>query len=311
MGNRSLELGIKIEILKIEKLVIKDTVYFTKILQLSVISVLVGRAWQHLYWDAPFRALLWDEQLMKGIIEQYTQMNWETYSTSLEVDDAIGNTIKFFGIFYLFAGLLTIFIYRFPKFFQHYLLISFSALVFLALLYCKERFNSIGQFFEYTLQFGSPLFLWFWIRQEKPIKCLSGFLILLKFAIALTFSCHGLYAIGYYPIPVQFMEMTMNILGVGESKATFFLLSAGILDFIVAIGIFLPWKWARFFLIYAIFWGFGTTIARVWAYFDWDWLDYVLLQWLHESIMRMPHFLIPLATLVGSSYYENIKRKTA
>lgn len=275
----------------------KPTLFF-KLLQYAAFTVLLGRAWQHLYWDAPFRALLWDEQLLSGVVESFTAMDWESYITSMEVDEKISTSIKSFGCLYLITAIITLFIHKLPSFFQHFLWLSSLALISLAMLYCKERFLSIGQFFEYTLQFGSPFFLWWWIRQEQPSNNSSAFIIVLKIAIALTFTCHGLYAIGYYPIPVQFMEMTMNILGVDEVMAKTFLTTAGILDFAVAIGIFLPWNYARFFLLYAVFWGFSTAIARVWAYFNWEWLDYVLLQWLHETVMRFPHFLIPLAVFI-------------
>ena len=284
--------------MKIENIKLKSSSLFFRLLQLSAFTVLLGRAWQHLYWDAPFRTFFWDEQLLSGLVERFSTMDWETYITSMEVDNAIGNSIKMFGFFYLMAAIIALFIHKLPRPFHHVLILSSLALITLALLYCKERFFSIGQFFEYTLQFGSPFFLWWWLRHENPISISSNFIKGLKIAIALTFTCHGLYAIGYYPIPVQFMEMTMNILGVTEELAKTILTTAGILDFAVALGIFLPWKWARFFLLYAVLWGFGTTIARVWANFNWEWLDYVLLQWLHESVMRMPHFLIPLAVLI-------------
>jgi len=311
--------------LKISKL--KSGALFIRFLQWAAISVFLGRAWQHLYWDAPFRALLWDEVWLSGIVTRFTSMTWETYITSMEVDQNIAFSIKIFGVLYLISALIALFINYLPRILHHLLILGALGLIFLAFLYCKERFFSIGQFFEYALQFGSPLFLWWWKGTETATSTQSAgssfsnsplnqkmqqanemvltskipnkFLLILKIAISLTFTCHGLYAVGYYPIPVSFMEMTMNILGVGEDTTKVFLKMAGILDFAVAIGIFLPWKWARIFLIYAIIWGFGTTIARIWAYFDWEWLDYVLLQWLHESVMRMPHFLIPLAVLVA------------
>jgi len=281
---------------------------FFRLLQFSAFTVFLGRAWQHLYWDAPFRTLLWDESWLSGIVQDSLGMNWETYITSMEVDENISWSIQCFGILYLLSAFVALFVKRLPRFFHHLLLVGTAGLIFLALLYCKERFFSIGQFLEYTLQFGSPLFLW-WLADRKDNLPTKKFLLILKIAIALTFTCHGLYALGYYPIPVQFMEMTMNILGLGEDSAKNFLSIAGVLDFLVAIGIFLPWKWARLFLAYAVFWGFGTTIARVWANFNWEWLDYVLLQWLHESILRMPHFLIPLAVLiVGNLYSKQINK---
>ncbi len=282
-----------------------DSIFF-RLLQMATFCVFLGRAWQHLYWDAPFRALLWDETLMSGIIESFSSMNWEQYITSMEVNDAIQLSIKLTGIFYLVGAAIALFIKRLASFFRSMLVLGAIGLVILAMLYCKDRFFSIGQFFEYTLQFGSPLFLFFFTKNvaaEKLKKTPSTYpfdlVLLMKIAIALTFTCHGLYAIGYYPIPVHFMEMTMNILGLGEENAKTFLLVAGILDFIISIGIFLPAFWARPFLIYAILWGLITSMARIWANFNWEWLDYVLLQWLHEAVIRFPHFLIPLAVLVG------------
>ncbi|MEM1124397.1 MAG: hypothetical protein AAGJ18_28420 [Bacteroidota bacterium] len=357
----------------------------TKLLQLATFSVFLGRTWQHLYWDAPFRALLWDEKWLSGWVTRFTGMSWETYITSLEVDQNIAFAIKLFGLLYLICALIALFTQHLPRPCHHLLLIGTLGLTFLAFLYCKERFFSIGQFFEYALQFGSPFFLWWWMglkasspssRKEDLIQLQmdvsipkestnvlpstprmsfrrnllmlamkfqrvvsrflrndkigvysflrkwgiphqnkssntqnnnkneiipKSFFLSLKIAIALTFTCHGLYAIGYYPIPVNFMDMTMNILRVDEAAAKIFLKTAGILDFIVAIGIFLPFKYARVCLLYALFWGFGTTIARIWAYFDWKWLDYVLLQWLHEAVLRMPHFLVPLVVLLGGT----------
>lgn len=270
-----------------------------RLLQFSAFSVFLGRAWQHFYWDAPFRTLLWDEKIMSPIITSLSSMSWETYITSMEVNDQITFLIKAFGLFYFCCAILTLFINKLPSFVKYILILGSIPLILLALLYCKERFFSIGQFFEYTLQFGSPLFLYYFLKNLKNQDLSPSFLLTLKIAIALTFTCHGLYALGYYPIPANFLEMTMNILGVNEDIALPFLKIAGILDFIIAIGIFLPWKWAKYFLMYAIFWGLATTIARVWANFHWEFIGDVLFQWLHESIMRMPHFLIPLAVFVS------------
>jgi len=41
------------------------------VLRISCCCLLVGRAWQHLFWDAPFRAFLWDEHLLQGIVEGF------------------------------------------------------------------------------------------------------------------------------------------------------------------------------------------------------------------------------------------------
>lgn len=268
---------------------------FFKLIQLATIAVFLGRAWQHWRWDAPYRTLLWDEQWMSGIVANLLGMDWATYISSVAVENAIQYGIKGIGLFYLSCAIIAIFIKRIPKLGRYWLGLGAISLIVLAALYCKERFFSIGQFFEYSLQFGSPLLLIYLSTNPTISNKLLG---LIKVAIALTFTAHGLYALGFYPRPVHFMEMTMNILGVQEEQAIQFLNTAGILDFVISIGLFLPWRWAKYCLAYAVFWGAGTTAARIWAYFDWEWLDYVLVQWLHESVMRFPHFLVPLAVLL-------------
>jgi len=164
-------------------------------------------------------------------------------------------------------------------------------LILLAALYCKEKFFSAGQFFEYTLQFLTPLFLIYLSNKEKWS---NSFTLIIKVAIAFTFICHGLYAVNYYPLPGNFVEMTINILGVGEESARNFLFAAGILDFICGVLIFFPRKISLIAIAYMIFWGLGTTLARIWANFYWEFPWASLHQWWFESLYRIPHFLIPL-----------------
>ena len=52
----------------------------------------------------------------------------------------------------------------------------------------------------------------------------------LKVAIALTFTCHGLYAVGYYPRPGKFIQMTMTILGTNKEASVIFL-NIGVCEF--------------------------------------------------------------------------------
>ena len=271
-----------------------DQIFF-KIIQFATCAVFLGRAWQHWRWDAPYRALLWDEQWMSGLVGNVLNMDWETYISDVQVDNSIQLGIKGIGLFYFFCALVALFIKKLPIFFRYMLVVGAFSLILLAILYCKEKFFSIGQFFEYSLQFGSPLLLVYLLKKPTVTKPL---LMVIKIMIALTFTAHGLYALGFYPRPVHFMEMTMNILGVMEDRAIFFLNLAGVLDFVISIGLFLPWKWSKYCLWYAVFWGGATTAARIWANFNWEWLNYVLVQWLHESVMRFPHFLIPLAVVI-------------
>lgn len=260
-------------------------------MQIATICVFLGRAWQHLVWDAPFRTLLWDENWMSGIITGIFNTSWNDYITSPEVDAGIQMTIKSFGVFYLICALMALFIQRWRKIGAVFMYLGSFSLILLALLYCKERFFSVGQFLEYSLQFSSPVLLYFCVKQSY-IR--SGLIFWMKVFIAFTFVCHGLYAFGYYPRPGYFTEMTMLILGVSENTAITFLKIAGILDFIIGVGIFLPHKIAKWIMLYAVIWGGLTTLARVVAYVEFDYFWETANQWVFESVYRVPHFTIPL-----------------
>lgn len=265
------------------------------LLQLAAFSVFVGRAWQHIVWDAPFRTLLWDEGWMKPIVEGWFHTPWQSYITSEKTDANIQMTIKSMGWFYLLCALMVLTIQLWRRLATIFMYLGSVSLIILAALYCKERFFSIGQFLEYALQFSSPLFLVFILKKETSARLL----FFMKVAIAFTFICHGLYAVGYYPRPGYFIEMTMNILDIEETLAIKFLNFAGLMDFVIGVGIFLPFKWSKWFLCYTIFWGFSTTIARVWSYLEFEFFAETARQWVHESVYRIPHFIIPIVLLLS------------
>ena len=268
--------------------------YLFLFVQIATVAVFLGRAWQHIIWDAPFRTLLWDEAWMSSILPLFSNMPYEEFITSMEMDDAIQNTIKGFGWFYVLCALVAIFIKKIPKVLTYLLWVGAVSLILLAILYCKEKFFQWGQFWEYSLQFGSPIFLFYlWKKQDVS----ESLILFMKIAIAITFVSHGLYALNYYPRPGNFTQMVIDILGVTESTAVHFLNAAGVLDFIIAIGIFIKGKVGKIALAYTIFWGLATTLARIWAHFNLDMIDDTLMMWVHESVYRMPHFLIPIAVL--------------
>ena len=261
------------------------------ILQIATFFLFLGRAWQHLFWDAPFRALLWDESWMSGIISSIFNISWENYITSPDIDYQIQMFIKGIGWFYILCAIMALMIQKWQKLAGFFMVLGSISLVILAALYCKEKFFSIGQFFEYSIQFSTPALL-FWMVKKQEVT--PKIIYAIRVIIALTFVCHGLYAINYYPRPGFFVDMTISILKVSEATAEWFLTTAGILDFVIGIGVFLPFRYSKFIIIYAIIWGFLTTLARIWAnvYFDFFWESFH--QWWFESAYRVAHFLIPM-----------------
>ncbi|MEX0981083.1 MAG: hypothetical protein WD577_06195 [Bacteroidales bacterium] len=263
------------------------------ILRIATLLLFTGRAWQHLFWDAPLRTLLWDQQWMEGIILFLRGGTWQEYVTSAQADHAIQMISLGFGIFYSLMAVFTLFVSEKQKGVTWLYIIASLALTFLAFLYCKEKFFQLGQFFEYTIQFLLPV-VFIYVVNGKIQR--SRIELFLKIAIALTFSSHGLYAIGVYPRPGAFIDMVINILHTSEAGAIRFLNIAGVLDFLVSIAIFIP-RISRAALIYAVIWGGLTALARVWANFYWSFPLESLHQHLYETIYRLPHMLVPLAVL--------------
>lgn len=274
-------------------------------LRLAAVTVFVGRAWQQLYWDIPIRSLLWDERLMSPLVTQWLGLSWREWVTSAAIDQGMSWAVRVGGGFYLVAAAAAWYARPGRKLANALVLLGGLGLVFLAFLYTKEKFYHLGQFFEYSLQFGVPFLLLSVLHRPVPGPTLW---FVLRLAIALTFVCHGLYAIAYYPRPANFTEMIMAGLWLDERSAVGLLQAAGIGDFIAGGLLLLPWRRAQELgLAYTFVWGLLTTMARVWSYFWISDLATVWLQWVPESLYRWPHFLVP----AGAWWYLYVGRRKA
>ena len=264
------------------------------LLKIAAISVFIGRAWQFIFWDAPYRTLLWDQKWMEGIVNTFFSMSWQEYATHPNVDNIINKIIFSTGILYLITALLIPFYQKNRKWIFWIIIFSTTNLLLLFLLYMKERFFHVGQFFEHSAQLSSPVLLTLLIRQKVTVERLKR---LINIVVALTFICHGLYAIGFYPRPGVYVDLLINTFGVKESFAHTFILIAGILDIVVAILIFFP-KISFYLLGYMMVWGFATAFARVIANVYADFFLQSLHQNIHLFVYRIPHGLLPLIGMI-------------
>ncbi|WP_062052795.1 hypothetical protein [Aquimarina longa] len=266
------------------------------ILKISAFVIFLGRAYQHILWDPPYRTFLWDESILKNVVENIFGVAWHDYVTNLSVDNTISLSIKVIGVFYLLCAIVTLLMKpNMKKLGKFFLLGGSIGLLILALLYCKEKFFHVGQFFEYTIQFLSPVLLYMILFTTIDFKKIR---LIALIAIALTFSCHGLYAIGYYPRPGNFIDMTLNSIPISEPNAHVLLKIAGILDFVIAVAIFIP-RISYVALVYAFIWGGLTAIARLTGHFHVDFLWNTFNQWTWEVLIRLPHAFIPLFVMIA------------
>ncbi|WP_299256787.1 hypothetical protein [uncultured Aquimarina sp.] len=273
------------------------------IFKISVFLIFIGRAWQHLFWDAPYRSFFWDESLLRPIIEGIFNTSWQEYATSDRTDQMIQNGIKINGFLYLIAAISTLVIKKTTvRWFRIPIFLGGCSLIILTILLTKEKFYHTAQFFEHSIQFGLPFILLYSYSKKSHYKSL---IFILKILIAFTFFSHGLYAFGFYPVPGKFIDMTIQIFGFTEATAISFLYVVGILDFILAILIFIP-KVQIYGLWYALLWGLLTAMARIVANFYWDFPLQSIHQNLHEVLYRIPHGLTPLLVilLLKNSIYK-------
>lgn len=253
--------------------------------------IFFGRAYQHLFWDAPYRSFFWDQHLLEPVVNFLFNTSWQSYVTNLNTDFAIQVLTRSIGVLYLVCAVISILINEnSKKWMSNILKLGAVSLVFLALMITKNKFYHLIMFFEHTIQFGVPIALLYFLKHKNtPIL-----LFYLKVFIALAFTCHGMYAIGvFYPLPGNFVTMTLNILPVQEEMAKNLLFVAGVIDFIIAIAIFIP-KLSKAALLYACFWGIVTALARILSGFHYDFSLSIMHQYLYLTIYRLPHGLIPL-----------------
>ena len=276
------------------------------ILKIACFCLFAGRAWQHLVWDIPIRSLLWDQKLMERFVTGLTNMTWQEYATSTVQDTVIQTGKVIFGLFYSVCAVLCFFIHEKRKWIGKVFLTASFFLTVLALLYYKEKFFHLGQLLEYAAQIATPILLYLFVYTRATHKQL---LLFGKIAIALTFICHGLYAVGYYPQPGNFVDMVIRGFFMDEPAAKIFLITVGVLDMLAGVAIFVPVIW-RSFIWYALVWGLLTALARVTTnfYMDFPWQS--LNQWIPEMLYRIPHGLLPLFVLLLGNALRLLKTAT-
>lgn len=281
------------------------------LLLISAIAVLIGRGLQGILHDFPIRALVWDESTFSGIAT-VLGYEWSAWVTNPQITYGIELTVKLLGLLFLIGGLLLCFpkIRRSSLSIFNLCLLS-SLLLFLILFATKENFWRFGYFIEHALQLGAPLLLLAVLLGKTTISLLP----VMRVLTALTFIGHGLFAVGYYPVPFHFMLMTMEGLGeiylnftgavLTEKGAIFFLQFVGWLDFLAAAMLLFPWQKIGFStrlnrillsiaLGWIIPWATLTTAARWWSNSGFTSLGNLLLYWGPEVLIRLPHILIPL-----------------
>jgi len=282
--------------------------------RISCAVMLIGHGWVCLNGKMPLTALLWDENLMSGIITSITGEDWNSWVTSLSVSAGIGKIIKFQGVIFLLSALAVLIKSKNKYLNSIYIVITIN-LVFLSTLKYLDNRVGIGNLLEHAAQFCMPLIIFLISKENKITKSAD---LIAKISIAMAFIFHGLFAINFshewiildHSRPGHFSEMLMRSLGIKEqSHANLILIIAGLFDFIAAVLIFTKGKLKKTGLYYMLIWGALTAAARPWSHFDSYEIMKTLNTWIPEMLYRAPHFMIPLCLILAlSKKYDHVKQ---
>jgi hypothetical protein len=259
-------------------------------LKLCVLFVFIGRAYQFMFFGAPFKTILKDKSLISPIVENLTDHTWLGYATSTEVDHWIDFFIKSCGFLFLIAAIIALFWEKIKadRLKKSIIYSGIGIMVILALSIAKQKDYAVLQIFELFIQMSVPVAL-LMVKQVDETN-LNKIKLVLKVAISTTFMAHGLFALGIIYYPDNFVDMTTGILGFEEDQAKVFLTTAGILDLITATLIYFP-KTTKIALFYALIWGLLTALARVVYGFNADFMVTSIHDSLYGTIYRLPHGL--------------------
>ncbi len=261
-----------------------------RILRVGAVALFLGRGWQHIFWDTPYRSVLWDQGWMEPILTWFGG-SWDAFATNLQVDRWVTIGAQAVGVFLLLCALCLTFFWTRVRW-RNLALLGGGFFVFLmALAQIKGSFPPWAQAMELAIQVSLPFLLFATARFGLKLNWRVGF----QLAVAATFIGHGLFAAHVLPTPGNFLNMTMAILGVDESGARQFLLIMGVADFIAAALLLAGGVLGRVGAWYCVLWGLATALARLVAHWDMGPVGYVVHQWLPETVFRLPHGLVPLA----------------
>ncbi|TWU45592.1 hypothetical protein Q31b_07670 [Novipirellula aureliae] len=256
-------------------------------LRIGAFLCFAGWTWAHFYWEGPYNALLWHERAFE--LAGRLGLDWDRFVGSGADDGFVQKWIARIGWLYLGCTILTLTV-RKKSWVQMSALVLGSGLLTLLsyAAYVSSQYQ-LPMFVEQGGQILMPILLvmalTFGVTQRATV-------VTAMIAVITTFAGHGCYALGLWPTPGKFCGMTTLILGVEYPTAQTLLRIAGVLDFLVCIGICIPCT-RRVSALYATLWGFLTSIARPVAGMSWGLIYWGADHYLHEAVYRAPHFLVP------------------
>lgn len=263
-------------------------------LKIIVLLLFIGRANLMYILDGPWRQFFWNESIMSPIVHLFSNRSWMEMVSNPRLDISIKIFELILALLLLLGSIASLRMGKKDKW-KPTLFIKLAWLIVVlqvALHFTGHGFQ-IGYLIEHAAQVASPALLLLFFSASFNEK---RFRSILKWAVALTFIGHGLFAIGFHPVPGNFIDMIIIHLTISETSARMLLSVVGFLDIVAALAILFGNK-TKAILYYCIIWGFFTTVARLSTGFLIGGLDDFSLEWLWKFAIRWSHFLLPLLLL--------------
>ena len=272
------------------------------ILRLGAFLCFAGWSWVHYYWEAPYGVLVWNDTTYDFALR--LGVDWDQFVGTGASDGWVQTWLARVVWLYLICMVLTLTVRKRSWLQMAGLVIGTGMLTVLSYAKYASAQRQLPMFVEHGGQMLMPVLLVMSLALGARHRVT---VITAMIAVVMTFAGHGSYALGIWPTPSNFYAMTSVILRADYDVATVFLRTVGVLDFVVCAGIFVPWA-RRACAAYAVVWGFLTAIARPVAGMSWSLYYWGADQYVHEAVLRSPHWIIPLYLFVlyhWSSYQRS------
>jgi len=260
----------------------------TFVLRMAAFSCFAGWGWVHYYWEGPYGVLFWDENLYRQA--ERLGISWETFVGSGANDGLVQTVIGQMFWLYLGAAILTLTVRRGAWIQMVLLLFGSGLLAMVAYAKYLAAESQLPMLIEFGGQVLSPTILVLALQLGARHRLT---IIVTVVAVIMTFAGHGAFAIGWWPTPGVFYGMITKILSVDHKTSERILFAAGALDFAVCFALLFPIS-RRPAALYAASWGLLTALARPLAGMDSTLHYWGADQFIHEAVLRGPHFLLPL-----------------
>lgn len=226
------------------------------------------------------------ESWLSGIVGRW--MSWEAYA--IQVYPKFSEyAAGFWTIGYLVA-LAGMFL---PRTWRWTIWMGAILLLLEAVMATAGQFYWAASFLEKSLMFMAPI-LYLSARYHLHDQWIR-WVFVGRWAVGVVFVIHGLYALDIFPLPGYWIEMVSMATGISGEWAGIFLHGIGLLDIFSALWVVLRPNEGRLVWYYLISWGLLTALGRVLGFLMEGYFLDTLVNWGYETMIRLPHGLIPLA----------------